>query len=211
MKKLVIFDFDGVIMDNLPVLFRVYDVICERLGVRKLKSQKEIVENNHGDWKEFYRYLKIKEKDFDKADEIFKEIYIKLEKEISIFYGMKEIIEKLAKKFKLVIASTNLRQNIEAGLKRNNLFNEFDLIFDGEDVENHKPSPEQLIKCMSKLKVTPEETIYIGDTFGDIIAAKNAGVEIIAVTWGWRNWLDLKKLNPNFIANKPEDLLKLIK
>ena len=35
---------------------------------------------------------------------------------------------------------------------------------------------------MSKLKVTPEETIYIGDTFGDIIAAKNAGWKSIPCT-----------------------------
>ena len=48
-----------------------------------------------------------------------------------------------------------------------------------EDTKKHKPFPEPLILAAKKLKVKPEETVYIGDSESDMKAAKAAGMKFV--------------------------------
>ena len=60
----------------------------------------------------------------------------------------------------------------------------FDLIISGDDVQNHKPSPDGLFRIINHYKFEPEEMILIGDAPSDIKAAKSAGVKSATVLWG---------------------------
>lgn len=50
-----------------------------------------------------------------------------------------------------------------------------------------KPSPELVYMIMDKLGVPKERTVYIGDSDVDIMTARNAGIDCIAVEWGFRS------------------------
>jgi HAD superfamily hydrolase (TIGR01662 family) len=61
------------------------------------------------------------------------------------------------------------------------------------DVQRHKPHPESLLKAASGLSISPNRCIYVGDHQDDVLAARAAGFEIIAVCWGTSvNALDVK-------------------
>ena len=71
----------------------------------------------------------------------------------------------------------------------------FDMIISGDDVLNHKPSPEGIIKFLKKHNFNPSDVLMIGDAPSDIIAANEAGVEIASVIWDSYSEDEVRKLN----------------
>lgn len=80
----------------------------------------------------------------------------------------------------------------------------FDLIVTGDDVENHKPSPEGIIKFINEFGLDKKEIIMIGDAPSDIEAAKEAGVEIASVIWDSYS-------SEKVIAMNPENCFSTVK
>lgn len=73
-----------------------------------------------------------------------------------------------------------------------------------------KPAPDAVIEIMSRFGVDKTETVYVGDSDGDILTAKNACVYSIGVTWGYRPVNLLIEAGADAIANTPDDIVKLI-
>lgn len=73
-----------------------------------------------------------------------------------------------------------------------------------------KPAPDSVLEAMRVLGASPRSTVYVGDSEGDVTTARNAGVAAAACTWGFRDRDVLAALNPDFIIDSPEELLRLI-
>jgi pyrophosphatase PpaX len=86
------------------------------------------------------------------------------------------------------------------------LTNYFDLIISGDDVENHKPSPEGIIKFLEKFNLNPKDVLMIGDAPSDIIAANEAGVEIASVVWDSYAETEVRKLNSKKLFHSVAEL-----
>ncbi len=69
-----------------------------------------------------------------------------------------------------------------------------------------KPAPDAVYAIMDELGVSKEETIYVGDSDGDILTAKNAGIRSVGVSWGYRPVELLIKAGADVIANTPDDI-----
>ena len=67
-----------------------------------------------------------------------------------------------------------------------------------------------LLKCAEKMKIKPKNLVYVGDFYTDIIAAKRAGMKSIAVTWGFSTKERLLQEKPDFIAEQPKDIWKIV-
>ena len=70
-----------------------------------------------------------------------------------------------------------------------------------------KPAPDSVLEAMRRLDVTPEETVYVGDSDVDVLTARNAGVTCCAVSWGFRSEACLREAGATHIAATPEALL----
>ncbi|MDP2750379.1 MAG: HAD family hydrolase [Nanoarchaeota archaeon] len=210
--KAIIFDWDGVVADSLPVHFKIYKAVEKRL-------QKKIMPAHYYknsdfidlDWRENLKKVDINDKKtWNKISEIYKKESARLNSEIKPFPGMKRIIIKLSKNFKLGIVSNNYLDVINEKLEEWEMEHYFKAIVDGH-FKTNKPHPGQLLECMKKLNVLPEETIYIGDMDGDITTGRNADVKrVIAVTYGWHSHNKLKCFEPDAFFHKPEDMLSLL-
>lgn len=86
----------------------------------------------------------------------------------------------------------------------------FDMIVSGDDVENHKPSPEGIIMFLSKHNLDPKEVLMIGDAPSDIIAANKCGVEIASVVWDSYAEEEVRKLNPKNLFHSVNELRDFI-
>ncbi len=99
--------------------------------------------------------------------------------------GVRETLETLHNDFfTLGIVSTKRRASIEQALERDDLIDFFDAIIGFEDVAAVKPDPEGLLKGMSALAGTADDTVYIGDSLVDVEACRNAGLRMIGVATG---------------------------
>ena len=74
-----------------------------------------------------------------------------------------------------------------------------------------KPAPDSVIEAMNLLGVTPEETLYAGDSEVDFETARNAGTDCVLVTWGFRPRTLLEGFGPKYLIDDPGQLAALIK
>jgi len=79
-----------------------------------------------------------------------------------------------------------------------------------EDTERHKPLPDPLLHAVAVLGVEPASCVYVGDAVVDIEAARAAGMDAIAVTWGAGLATDLDAAAPDASADSVADLRQVL-
>ncbi|HEX2921412.1 MAG TPA: HAD hydrolase-like protein, partial [Bacteroidales bacterium] len=105
------------------------------------------------------------------------------------------------------ILTSNSAYNVGMFLKYNHLSDFIDFIYSdksffGKDIV--------LRKLLNHEKILKEDAIYVGDETRDIEASRKVGIPVIAVVWGFHNRKTLASLNPDQIADTPEDLMGCI-
>ncbi len=73
-----------------------------------------------------------------------------------------------------------------------------------------KPAPDTVFQVMQEIGVTSGECVYVGDSDVDIETAKNAGMDCISVTWGFRDRAFLASHGATLFADTPAELLALV-
>ena len=69
-----------------------------------------------------------------------------------------------------------------------------------------KPSPDIVLEIMEKANVSRSDTLYVGDSGVDMQTAINAGIDSVAVSWGFRPRAELEAFRTLAIIDKAEDL-----
>jgi phosphoglycolate phosphatase len=203
--KIFLFDFDGVVIDTLPIAVEVYNQMMEKHGVDTKftgKSFAGLFLNN------FHQGLSKAIPDSEVREVILKEKNAEYERRVDdfrIFDGIKETLAELSKGGKMIIISSNGTDFINALLDSRGI-NYFHEVLGG-DIEKSK------VKKINwqKEKFPDAEIYYIGDTTGDVKESKETGVIAVGVTWGFHTKEELSKESPDYLCEKPEDLLQLLK
>ena len=74
-----------------------------------------------------------------------------------------------------------------------------------------KPSPESVWDALDRLGVSSERALYVGDSGVDAETAKNAGLECVLVSWGYRDRPELERCGALGVIDQAAELLKYIK
>lgn len=196
-KKFVLFDFDGVIVDSFQAAMEVNALIYSDFTEDDYRKN---FEGNVNDKNVPWGNRRKSDIDF------FTEYAQRLPKQ-KIFDGMIEVIDSLGKKYNLAIISSTTTDLIQKYLEIHKLQQYFLEIL-GNDV--HKSKTEKIKLVFEKYKTNAKNCIFVTDTLGDIKEARVAGVESIAVSWGFNIRDTLKKGNPLAIVDKPGDIESLI-
>jgi phosphoglycolate phosphatase len=204
MIKAIIFDYDGVIVDSFKSAFEAYKIICAKFEVACPKEIEEFRKIYGLNYIECYQNLGIPKEGYAEANIIFKNVMIKSDH--GMFDGILEVIENLAKKYKLYLATASHSDEVLVKLKKFNLEHCFEKIYCGADQNIRKDS---MIKdLLESNKYTLNEVISIGDRAIDYEVAKKVGIKddnIILVTYGWG--LDKYRIGKAKIVDNPEDIL----
>ncbi|MDD5331581.1 MAG: HAD family hydrolase [Candidatus Nanoarchaeia archaeon] len=210
MIKAVIFDFDGVLVDSFESVYQFYKQTY-RKGNHKFpyKNAEHFKKTYNHNYREYLYNIGMSDKEID---EIAVPEYINFMNNYDIKFkeGMAQVISELSKDKKLAIASTSYTQILKNKLDKYQVLHLFEHLVGGDLVKNKKPHPESLELCLEKLKISPKEAVYIGDMAEDIHAARAAKMKVIAVTYGWHTRKKLEELNPDFIIDKPEEILTIV-
>lgn len=84
------------------------------------------------------------------------------------------------------------------------------IVVSAEDSARPKPAPDPVLTAVSHLQVSPEETLFIGDTVFDLTCGRSAGSRVAAVAWGAHLPEDLRAMQPDYFFETPADLLEWI-
>jgi HAD superfamily hydrolase (TIGR01509 family) len=107
--------------------------------------------------------------------------------EIPFFPGVRELVRSLSREMPLAIASGARHEEIEAILAAGGLRDAFTAIVGAEDVSRGKPDPEPYAAAMARIAprapgLTPAECVAFEDSLPGILAARAAGMKVVAVT-----------------------------
>ena len=202
---LLIFDVDGTIIDSWPEIEVVFKSVFSREGI---PLRMEDLRMSVG-----LPLNKVIEKLVGRDDEkivekIRAEFFSLNPRRIRLYDGIKEVLEIPARK---AILTSKGKAGTYRDLKYLGILDRFDMIVDADSVRKVKPDPDGILKILSEMDAEKNRTFMIGDTEMDILAAKNAGVKSVAVTWGNRTREFLEKYQPDYIVNSPVELESLLK
>ncbi len=204
----VLFDLDGTLTNSLPLIRRTYKKVFADMGLSWEETNishlvslplREIGRRFAGEHKE--------QEFFDRYQHFYRQEH---DEYIHLFPGTEDMLHKLKAHYKLGIVTSKSRIGTEMTVEFLNLEQWFSPIITADDVKNHKPHPEPVIKALDTLKVEPGQAVYIGDSPLDIQAGNSAGVSTIAVSWGMVEKAVLIKHVPNHVASTREKLLSII-
>jgi len=211
MLKLIIFDFDGlmvnsehVVFDALKILFKQYGKVltwtyfCKHIGVPVTDSLKKF----HRDFElpiPFTQFL-------EERNSI---VHQYLSKKLKLMPGVKKIIELLRKKpVTLAIATSGKRTYIEYWLKKFGIEKYFKTVVCIDDVQKGKPHPDLILKVLEETEFSPTESIIIEDAPSGIEAAVKAKIRSIAIP---TKGVPLQKFkNATYILDSMADLYGLL-
>lgn len=217
MKKLLIFDLDGTLADTLPTLtesmnsvlsefsFPLVDDahICRSIGNGMLILCRRCVPAEYYDDESVYMPFLAK----------YKEAYARNYLDIDAPYdGLIEVIDELKTRGYAVASLSNKPHrytvDIVEKLFGKGYFADVRGMIEGVPA---KPDPTSFLDIAKSLGFTAENTIMIGDSEPDINVAINAGADCISVSWGYRSREELIAAGATVIADKPSDLLDILK
>ena len=135
-----------------------------------------------------------------------------LHEELAWCPGIDDLLVRLKDEGRrLGIVTAKRRATVELAFNVLPLEHLFDTVVGGDETARHKPDPEPLLLAAERLNVEPKDCAYVGDSPFDIRAAKAAGMDAIAVTWGGiHDRAKLEAEEPDAIVDNAEELLGVL-
>ncbi|WP_028778816.1 pyrophosphatase PpaX [Shimazuella kribbensis] len=204
----ILFDLDGTLIDTNELILvsfeHTFTIHCPNKFTREdvmpimgepLRDQMHFFDPTQAD-EMVATYRLFNEKEHDRYVEQFPNVFSCLEKlhQNGITMG---------------VVSNKRRVAVEQGLERFGINKWMEAVICAGEAPNNKPHPDMLLLALEKLNVKAEETLMVGDSRYDILAAQRAGIDSAGVSWSL-HVEDVKNHQPTYWIEDMQDILKII-
>ncbi|MGJ0344885.1 HAD family hydrolase [Aliarcobacter cryaerophilus] len=214
MKKTVIFDLDGTLLDSIEDIASSMNKVLEslQLPTHKIEDYKHFV----GGGVDILVENALNNQSKEIKDEVIKRFKIeydgKLHSKTLPYDGIYELLDEL-KKLDINLAVLSNKPHEFTVSYVNHFFKNYDFkeIHGQKKDVPKKPDPKAALDIVKCLDSSCENTYFIGDTKIDMQTAKSANMTAIGVLWGFRDEKELRDFGADFIVSNPIEILKIIK
>jgi beta-phosphoglucomutase len=176
----VVFDFNGTLSDDEPVLARVYEELFAELGRPLTPDQYFEHLAGHTDEEMFRRWLG------ESSDELIRERVRRYNELVSdgstVHEAVRAAVRWAAERFPVAVVSAALRDEIEPVLRSAGILDLFSVVLSQDDVTRGKPDPQPYLLAAERLGVPPGELLVFEDTDVGVASAKTAGARVVGLT-----------------------------
>ncbi|MFQ6615518.1 MAG: HAD family hydrolase [Fidelibacterota bacterium] len=183
MIQALLFDLDGVVIDSEPLyerveldLLRPYDIFLSGKDQRELKGTTE---------PGFYDFVERKyQPDWDRLQvvkrgrQLLREVF---SRELTFVPGFVELMERIGGYYRTALVTSTPRWLVDAIAKTLPLEKFFSDILCADDISNGKPHPEPYLTMMTRLGISPGETVILEDSLNGVTSAIQSGAFCIAL------------------------------
>ncbi len=215
MKKLVIFDLDGTLLNTIEDLGQAANYALERNGyaTHSMASYPYFVGN--GVRRLVTRVLPEDARDDENVDRVLGD-FMKYYNEHCIDYtkpynGMPELLQDLRDMgVMMAVASNKYQQAVSKIIPHYFPDINFIAIEGQKDGVNVKPDPSIVFSILAQARVPKADALYIGDSGVDMETARRACIDSVGVTWGFRSKKELVEYQADVIVNNPVDIVGIV-
>jgi len=206
-----LWDVDGTIVDSRKFAFDVYNDVLKKLGKRTF-TEEEFREIFSSDYRVHLKRVGINSaRDVKFLVDTWNARLAVDKHKFKLYDGVLDILIYLHKrKYKMALVSSSSRLQLQLYFDMFGINKFFSVIVAREDVDQQKPSTKPVLEAMKQLGVSPLECVVIDDCEDGIRAAKKTGATTISVTWGFHTYKRISDAKPDFIAETPDELRKII-
>lgn len=211
MKKAVIFDLDGTLLNTLDDLADSTNYALSKFGypTRTIEEVRQFVGNGVAKLIERAIPEGKNNSNFEKCLSIFKENYAQNMYNRTVPYnGIIEMLSNLKSKgIKIAVVSNKFDLAVKELCKK--YFEGFIDFAAGENEAQgikKKPAPDTVLSVLNEFNFAPEDAVYVGDSDVDIMTAKNSKMPCISVTWGFRDKKFLLENGATILINAPSEI-----
>jgi phosphoglycolate phosphatase len=146
--------------------------------------------------------------DYAKAYPIFLDLYShNISKRSQLFSGVKAGLSYLKSlDINLGCITNKVQRFTHPLLKDLGIFDQFEIIVSGDTLAKKKPDPLPLLYSAEHFNIDPSHCLMIGDSISDIKASRNAGFDIICLSYGYNHGIDIKTVNPDLVIDSMTEL-----
>jgi phosphoglycolate phosphatase len=215
LPRLVMFDLDGTLVDSVPDLAAAVDQLLQELGrpPAGLAAVRNWVGNGarvlvrralanaleHGD---------VADAEAEPALARFLELYARCQHLTRLYAGVHPLLEALSTAaVELAIVTNKPERFVAPLLEQVGLGSYFRWIIAGDTLPQQKPDPAALLQVMQLAGVTPGQSLFVGDSRNDVLAARAAGVPCVAVSYGYNHGRPVAEENPDLVVDSLNRLL----
>lgn len=200
------FDYDGVLVDSFDHLLDLGRRVQIQLRTGRKPCPQDLRTIRNLTMDDLGRLIEIPE---DRIPQFSSEMFRLLQedlRELAVYDGIPQVLRTLSRRHTIVILTSNARKGVEQTLRRNALEGFIARIYDGRSPGS---KAEKIRNSMEAFGFQEAQTFMIGDALSDITEGKKAKVKTIAVTWGFQSRERLWQGKPDFIAERPHDLIRI--
>ena len=204
MKKIILFDLDGTLIDSTEAILESFGVAFKTFGTTVPTDDAIKAEIGHP-LDMMFATLGVEEVKIWDHVAAYKAHYREISRAKTFLLPNAKEAVLHAKEFATlgVVTTKTAKYSIEL-LEHMGLMHYFDVLIGREDVVNPKPHPEPIEKALSKLAYDTNNIWMIGDTCMDMLAARSANVKGIGLTCGYGTLESLGKCTDTIYENAHE-------
>ncbi len=204
---MILIDVDGTLVDSVPDLAFCIDEMMRRLG-REPRGETRVRDWVGNGVERLVRRALIgrldgepDEAEFDRAYPVFLELYADNTSKRSLLYpGVVDGLDYLKAAGYALGCVTNKAEQFTIPLLRDLGIDEyFSIVICGDTLEHKKPHPAPLLHAAEFFKVSPAQSLMVGDSISDVTAARAAGFQIACLPYGYNHGEDIRVAEPDVI------------
>jgi HAD superfamily hydrolase (TIGR01509 family) len=179
----VVFDLDGVIVDSEHVWDEVREELARERGGRwHDRAQTDMMGMSSPEWSRYmHDVIGLRESPAEIDAEVVRRMLDRYTEQLPLVDGAVEAVSRMARSFRLALASSSNRPVIDTVLAVSGLSPLFEATVSSEEVERGKPAPDVFLEAAARLAVAPERCAAVEDSGNGIRAAHAAGMRVLAI------------------------------
>jgi len=208
--QLVIFDFDGTILDSMQFILNETNRALTKRGLGQIGPDLLARMAGHKLSDILKAEMKIPHRVLEEVEKEVFESYMNCHGECSLFPNTKRTLRHLRLNgAKLALLTTTPKAAVNHHIDRLDLRDFFDIILAREDISKCKPNPEGILQIARTMETKTTDCVYVGDSPADIAAGRAAGTKTVGVLTGLSSREQLRKEKPDLLVNSISDLVSM--
>ena len=217
-KELIIFDLDGTLINSIPDITLAINSMLSHYNARPLTDvQVEPLVGNGAKLlvkRSLQLSMNMEEVSNEMFEEAFANYFTAYSNDVCVeTFLYPDVLETLLylheKGYKMVICSNKPFHFMEPILEKLTIKRYFSYWLGEDSLAEKKPSAEPLLHVAREMKTSLDKCIMVGDSKNDVLAAHNAGIPCIGLTYGYNYNEHIADYNPAIVCDRFAELQKL--